>query len=312
MNFGPGWISLLLIVLPLPAIASSQEIIDLQVRLAKAHASPGVIDGVMGKNTRTAIKGFQRIHNFDPTGELDEKTRERLEAQGNAPTMRDYTLTEADLEGPFLDEVPVRMVEMSELDGLHYTSPLERLAEKFHVDQDLLKSLNPDADFQKPGSVIRVPNLAGLTLESPVQRIEVDKEASTVSVYDSAGKLTAVYPATIGSDETPSPSGEHTIVVIAESPTYHYDPDSLDFDDVPEEKQFTIAPGPNNPVGLVWIGLDAPGYGIHGSPTPSNIRREKSHGCVRLTNWDALTLARAVKKGVPVSFVPTRNDNNSP
>lgn len=300
---------LLLGASPLRAETGSQETIDLQVRLSRAHASPGPIDGLMGKNTDNAIKAFQRMHGLEPTGELDEETAAKLDS--NEPTMLDYVITEQDVKGPFLDKIPDKMTEMAKLERLSYTSPLELLAEKFHMDQDLLQGLNPDASFDSAGPTIRVTDLADLSLETPVKRVEVDRERHTVDAYDAADKLVAVYPASIGSDETPSPEGEHEVTGIAEEPSYTYNPEKLDFEGLDTDKEFTIAPGPNNPVGLVWIALNAPSYGIHGSPEPEKIRRQQSHGCVRLTNWDALALARALKPRTSVNFVHSQSAGES-
>jgi lipoprotein-anchoring transpeptidase ErfK/SrfK len=302
---------LLLGASPLRAETGSQETIDLQVRLSRAHASPGPIDGMMGKNTRNAINAFQRMHGLEPTGERDEETAAKLGSLGNEPTMLDYEITEEDVKGPFLDKIPNKMTEMAKLERLSYTSPLELLAEKFHMDQDLLQSLNPDASFDSAGTTIRVTDLADLSLETAVKRVEVDRERHTVDAYDKADKLVAVYPASIGSDETPSPEGEHEITGIAKEPSYTYNPEKLDFEGIDTDKEFTIAPGPNNPVGLVWIALNAPSYGLHGSPEPEKIRRQQSHGCVRLTNWDALALARVLKPGIPVAFVQGQNAGES-
>lgn len=286
------------------AQSASQSIIDAQVWLDRANASPGPIDGLMGKNTRTAIEAFQRMQGLQETGEFDEQTRAALQSRSDEPTMRDYEISKDDVNGPFLREIPAQMQEMAKLDRLSYTSALELFSEKFHMDPDLLRSLNQGKRFDQAGVTIRVANVEdGQKLQTDVARIEVDKDAQTVRAYDDAGNLVAAYPATVGSDETPSPEGEHKVVAIAENPTYTYDPEKLNFKGVESKKQFTIPPGPNNPVGLVWIDLNAPGYGIHGSPDPTQIRRQSSHGCVRLTNWDALQLAHAVSKGVTVAFV---------
>ena len=280
-----------------------QSALDLQVRLAWSHASPGPIDGEMGKNTRIAIKAFQRMRGLDETGEVDAKTHAALQAQGEKPTITEYEITKDDVAGPFLDTIPNDMLEMAKLDHLSYTSPLELLAEKFHMDSDLLQKMNERKSFDRAGTTIRVANVADLKLETKVERIEVDKPAQIVRAYDGDDQLVAVYPATIGSEDTPSPEGQHKVVAIAKNPTYTYDPQKLNFEGVKATEKFTIPPGPNNPVGLVWIDLDAPSYGIHGSPAPSKIRRQNSHGCVRLTNWDALQLADAVQKGVKVDFL---------
>ena len=295
-----------LLVLPGHAMAedASQSLIDLQVRLAWAHASPGPVDGRMGKNTRTAIAAFQRMQGLEVTGEADEKTRAAL-PKSDKPTLVDYEITRDDVDGPFVDKIPDEMEDMAKLDRLSYTSPRELLAEKFHMDPDLLQSLNEGKSFDRAGITIRVANLADFKLDTKVKRIEVDKKEQTVRAYDDDEKLVAAYPATVGSDDTPSPEGKHKVVRIAREPPYTYDPKKLDFEGVEAKKKFTIPAGPNNPVGLVWIALDAPGYGIHGSPEPTDIRRESSHGCVRLTNWDALQLADAVEEGVTVAFLPS-------
>ena len=294
---------LLLFNLAAKADVSSYPAVDLQVRLAWSHASPGPIDGEMGKNTRTAIKAFQRMRGLKETGELDETTRAALQVQSNKPTVIEYEITENDVAGPFNDKIPEDMVEMAKLERLSYTSPVELLAEKFHMDPDLLRGMNEGKSFDTAGTVIRVGNVADLKLETKVKRVEVDKAAQIVRVYTDADQLVAVYPASIGSEDTPSPEGQHKVVAIAKDPTYTYDPKKLDFKGVQATEKFTIQPGPNNPVGLVWIDLDAPSYGIHGSPNPSKIRRQESHGCVRLTNWDALELADALEVGVTVDFI---------
>jgi lipoprotein-anchoring transpeptidase ErfK/SrfK len=281
--------------------------IDLQVRLAWSHASPGPIDGEMGKNTHIAVKAFQHMQGLDETGEVDEKTLAALQAKGDKPTVTEYEITKADVAGPFLDKIPENMIDMAKLDRLSYTSPLELLAEKFHMDSDLFRKMNEGKNFDTAGTTIRVANVADLKLETKVARIEIDKTAEIVLAYDDADQLVAAYPATIGSEDTPSPQGQHKVVAIAKNPTYTYDPKKLNFEGVQTKEKFTIPPGPNNPVGLVWIALDAPGYGIHGSPNPSKIRRQNSHGCVRLTNWDALQLADRVHKGVRVDFVAAQS-----
>jgi lipoprotein-anchoring transpeptidase ErfK/SrfK len=282
---------------------SETDALALQVELARAHASPGAIDGKMGKNTQTAIKAFQQMQGLEPTGEPDDKTREALQQFAGEPVTIDYTITGEDTKGPFVDEIPEKMEEQAKLDHLGYASPAEALAEKFHMDQDFLESLNKGKDLAEPGTVITVANLADAPpLEGEVKRIKVDKTLESVQVFDAGGKLVAQYPATIGSPDTPSPEGEHKIKGVAEMPEYTYDPQKLDFEGVESDEKFTIAPGPNNPVGVVWIDIDAPSYGIHGTAEPETIRRASSHGCVRLTNWDAMQLAKAVKPGIPVEF----------
>ena len=147
-----------------------------------------------------------------------------------------------------------------------------------------------------------LPNVAGSRLGEKVAHIIVDKSAQTVSAFDSKNNLVAFFPATVGSDERPAPSGRLKVTVVKKNPTYHYNP-KYHFKGVKTDKPFTIKSGPNNPVGLAWIGLTGEGYGIHGTPDPDKVSKTASHGCVRLTNWDAVQLALSVRKGIPVDFV---------
>jgi lipoprotein-anchoring transpeptidase ErfK/SrfK len=193
------------------------------------------------------------------------------------------------------------MEAMKDLPALAYTSPKEELAERFHVSEELLVKLNPDAGFREPGEKLTVPAVADNPLGEPVASVIVDKERQTVKAFDSKDRLVAFYPATVGSDEKPAPSGRLKVTIIKRNPSYHYNP-KYHFKGVKTQKPFTIKPGPNNPVGLVWIGLTGEGYGIHGTPEPDKVSKTASHGCVRLTNWDALQLAAALRKSVPVEF----------
>jgi lipoprotein-anchoring transpeptidase ErfK/SrfK len=299
-------LALLLFALPAGGLAQeagADDALALQVQLARAHASPGAIDGKMGKNTQTAIMAFQQMQGLEPTGEPDENTRQALQEFSGEPAAIEYEITADDVKGPFVETIPDDLEEQAELERLAYASPAEALAEKFHMDLEFLTSLNPGKDLGAPGTVITVANIADAPpMEAEIERIEVDKAAQAVKAFDASDKLIAQYPATIGSTDTPSPQGTHKVKGVAKMPEYTYDPKKLDFKSVDTKEAFTIAPGPNNPVGAVWIDLDAPTYGIHGTPEPETIRRESSHGCVRLTNWDALQLADAVKPGVTVEF----------
>jgi lipoprotein-anchoring transpeptidase ErfK/SrfK len=185
---------------------------------------------------------------------------------------------------------------------LSYTSPKEKLAEKFHMSPELISALNPGEKFDVAGRTIAVANIPAKPLPEKVARIEVDKTRQELRAFDRDGKLMAFYPATVGSEEKPAPSGTLKVTTVKNNPTYHYNP-AYAFKGVRTTKPFTIKPGPNNPVGSVWIGLTGQGYGIHGTPEPGKIGKTQSHGCVRLTNWDALELASDVRKGIPVDFV---------
>ena len=175
---------------------------------------------------------------------------------------------------------------------MYYESVLEGLAEKFHMNEKYLKSLNPNASFNA-GDTIIVYN-PGDPNTKPVSRVVADKATESVYAYDDNGNLVASYPSTVGSTATPSPTGTHTVKVKVDGPNYTYTGDN--------GEKLIIPPGPNNPVGLVWIGLSKPSYGIHGSPDPARISRQASAGCVRLTNWDALALLGVIKSDATVEF----------
>ncbi|MGO4832701.1 L,D-transpeptidase, partial [Rhizobiaceae sp. 2RAB30] len=209
--------------------------------------------------------------------------------------------TATDAAGPYVASVPADYGEKAKLDQLSYTSVAEMLAERFHMDVNYLKSLNPEANFNRPGTIIKVANV-GTNVKTPVTSIIADKGRKQVRAYGADGKLVAVYPATIGSSDTPSPTGVHAVSRIAFNPEYTYNP-KLNFKQGNNDKVLRIPPGPNGPVGSIWIALDKPTYGIHGTPDPSKIGKTESHGCVRLTNWDAQELAKIVKAGVPVEFI---------
>ncbi len=184
-----------------------ERTIDVQVRLAWAHASPGTIDGRQGKNTRSALEAFQRMRGLNITGKPDEATLAVLKEDQTKPTLIDYEIVDDDVQGPFVDKIPSSLVDMADLERLSYTSPREAIAEKFGMNEPLLKRLNPGKDFSSVGTTIRVADGRTGKLEAKVARIEVDKADETVRAYDEGNRLLAVYPATIGSDGTPSPSG---------------------------------------------------------------------------------------------------------
>jgi lipoprotein-anchoring transpeptidase ErfK/SrfK len=270
-------------------------ILRAQVLLERAHFSPGEIDGRMGSNTRRAIAGFQRLRGLPDSGELDEATWTALNADAG-PALVAYTVTAADVAGPFQD-IPRDMMAKAKLPALGYASAEEALAEKFHASPDLLRQLNTGA-WDVAGTRIVVPNTAGLDAPAQAARVIVDKSDSTVALADAAGKVYAQYPATTGSSHDPLPIGEWKINGVARDPDFHYNP-ALFWDADPAHAKATVPAGPNNPVGVVWIDLSKEHYGIHGTPEPSTIGKTQSHGCIRLTNWSAREVAAAVAAGTP-------------
>lgn len=283
-----------------PAFTARQDVAALQILLDRAGASPGVIDGKFGSNVDKALVAYRDITgaNLKSTDTADIKAA--LAATGG-DAFTEYTITPEDAAGPFVASVPADYSEKAQLDHLSYTSVLQMLAARFHMDEAYLKALNPDTNFNRPGTIIRVAN-TGRKAAAKVTRIIADKGRKQVRAYDESGKLVVAYPATIGSTDTPSPTGTHAVSRVALNPNYTYNP-KLNFKQGNNDKILTIPPGPNGPVGTVWIALDKPTYGIHGTPDPSKIGKTESHGCVRLTNWDAEQLAKLVSPGVPVEFV---------
>ena len=272
-----------------------------EVLLDRANVSPGVMDGRMGQNVKGAFSAYQQMHGLSVTGELDQATWNGLTSSDKAPVLKIYTLTPQDVGGPWSPAVGEDFVKMSQQSALGYTSAKQMLAERFHMDEQLLTDLNPGADLTKAGTQIVVadPGIASLP---KVKSIEVNKDKEEVTAFDDDHKAVGVFPATVGSTTRPSPKGTWKVKGVAQNPDYQYDPAKLTWGPSHAGK-LHIPPGPNNPVGVVWIALTAPDYGIHGSPDPHMIGKTASHGCVRLTNWDAEELSRAVKPGVTVTFL---------
>ena len=274
-----------------------------QVLLDRLRFSSGAIDGRRSDNFANALRAFQQQNGLNTSGELDDATWKKL-TESPEPALIEYTISPADIKGPFAEEIPESYEKKAELKRLDYTGPLELIAERFHMDEELLRQLNRGKSFDQAGTVISVANVnvKPVALRANAARLEVDKTRKSVRALAADGKLLAFYPASIGSDEKPAPSGTLKVVRVARGPSYTYNPE-FKFRGVKADRELKIAAGPNNPVGSVWIALNQKTYGIHGTAEPAKVGKVDSHGCVRMTNWDALALAGLVRKGTVVEFI---------
>ncbi|MBQ0821489.1 L,D-transpeptidase [Microvirga terrae] len=279
-------------------------LVKAQVLLDRARFSPGVIDGHNGDNLQNAIKAFEKERGLKPDGTIDEEVWAKLKEASSDPVVTEYTIRDEDVKGPFVT-IPDKLEDQARLDRLGYSSPEELLAERFHMDADLLKAMNPGKSFDKAGTSITVANVeakSGPEKPEKAGKIEIIKKEHVLRVLTKDGALVAVYPASIGSEEKPAPSGSHKVRAVAPNPNYTYNPDYA-FKGVKAKEKFEIKPGPNNPVGSTWIDLSVESFGIHGTPDPEKVGKSHSQGCVRLTNWDVEELSKMVEKGTPVEFI---------
>lgn len=300
----------------------SLDILKYQVVLDRMGFSPGVIDGHAGRNMTAAVRGFQASRGLPETGTLDPATARALSPDGFEP-VRALAIAPSDAAGPFIGPLPKDMAEQAKLPGLGYATLVEKLAEKFHTTPATIAALNPGVTRLAAGQVLKLPNVLppsraypddltpmwratlddlNVAPEQPAAaRITVDKSDGLLRAYDASDRLIAQFPATMGSRHDPLPIGKWTIKGRAYNPPFHYNP-KLFWDADSKDEKAVLKPGPNSPVGVVWIDLSKPHYGIHGTPNPEKIGRTESHGCIRLTNWDAARLAMMVKPGTPAVF----------
>jgi lipoprotein-anchoring transpeptidase ErfK/SrfK len=298
---------------PITGDVSGPSVLRAQVYLDRIHFSVGAIDGRWGRNSAITVWSYQRARGLEATGDLDEQTFRRLAAEAQyAPVVVTHTLTPDDVQGPFRP-VPDSPYEKAKLSYLGYETLREKLAEMFHCDQDFLERLNPDIKFSDlgAGATINVPNVRPpLTTDThDIVRVVISISGNSLNGSDANGNLVFHAPTTVGSGYDPSPTETLHIVKIFWNPSFHYDPTL--YHEVPDtEPDAHLPPGPNTPVGVVWMALSKEHYGIHGTPDPESIGYASSHGCVRLTNWDATELAHRVSEGVQVAFVDTRKKSN--
>ncbi|WP_253716864.1 L,D-transpeptidase [Sphingomonas sp. AP4-R1] len=297
----------------------------IQVLLDRLGFSPGVLDGQAGLSLERALKGYQAANDLPESGKPDEKTLAALDVHKDVAATVDVTLGDGDFRGPFVGPIPRSEAKQAALPAMGYADPTEALAERFHTTPALLRSLN-GADMKVvQGVTLKVPNvlpastaypasfkpewsatLASLSVSADQPRaakLVVDKSDGVLRAYDEAGKLIAQFPVTTGSQHDPLPIGNWKIQGTSFLPPFHFNP-KLFWDAKAGEQKQVLKPGPNGPVGVVWMDLDKPHYGIHGTPMPENIGRTESHGCIRLTNWDAARLSMMVKPGTPAIFQP--------
>jgi lipoprotein-anchoring transpeptidase ErfK/SrfK len=283
-----------------PQPIAPNDWLSLQVELFRLGFSCGSIDGIRGSQTITALKAWQKNEGLKETGDLDPVTRAALLLR--APALTEYTFTADDLAA--IAPVPPTWLEKSQVDALRYNTALELVAERARANPKLIVKLNPQVNWDtiQPGTVLKVPSADPVIPKLRVSRIHVYLAERVLQVVDENGRVLFHSPVSIAKNVEKRPVGELHVIVVAPNPNYTFDP--AVFPEVPEAaelgRRLIIPPGPNNPVGAAWIGLDRPGYGIHGTPDPEKVGRTESHGCFRLANWDARVVLSFVWTGMPV------------
>lgn len=299
------------------------DILHAQVILDHLGFSPGILDGRAGQSLTAALKGFQEAYDLPETGKLDKPTLRALHPYRSLRPVRRLALTADALSGPFVNPTPKEPADQAKLSTLAYRTPLEKLAEMFHTTPEVLVMLNRRDTRLAPGSQVYFPNalpysraypadldggwrktLSDLNVDARQPQgdyVVVDKSEGVLKVFDASDRLVGQFNATMGSEHDPLPIGTWKIQGESYNPPFHYNPD-LFWDADADDKKVKLPPGPNGPVGVIWLDLSKPHYGIHGTPEPQTIGRAESHGCIRLTNWDAARLSLMVKPGAKAVF----------
>ena len=271
-----------------------------QVMLNNLHASPGAIDARSGKNFLKALAAYQQINALPISGELDKATWDSLSKNQNSAAFMSYQITAQDIKGPYVKTIPRNYAQQAKMKGLYYNRITEMFGEKFHIDEEFLRQINPKVDFKKVGQTIIVPSVRN-ELPQDITLIIAHKPARQLYLYNHLNQMIASFPATIGASGTPSPKGTYKVIKVAPNPVYVYNPKN--FVQAGNRKKLSLPPGPNGPVGNMWIALSKPTFRIHRTLSPSSISKTASHGCIRLTNWDANDLGRKVQAGTVVRFL---------
>lgn len=291
---------------PITGDVRGPSVLKTQVFLDRNHFSVGALDGRWGRNSAISVWWWQKTHNLPATGDVDEATyRSLARGAGNVPAVVPYRLTADDLKGPFV-HIPDDVYEQQKLDCMCYESLREELSEKFHSTEDFLEVLNPDMKFSqlKEGDAINVPNVRPPQEQDThdIVKIVISLAGNSFSCFNAAGQLVFHAPTTVGNAFDPSPDETVKLIKIVPLPHFHYDPTL--YHEVPDtDPDAHLKPGPNSPVGVVWMALSKPHYGIHGTKDPDSIGYASSHGCIRLCNWDAAEVEHRVSEGIAVSFV---------